>query len=279
MLLKTNNPSDSKAEEESPSRGQPIITLSPKQQEELKKRQKLLALYDRYKQVYLKYYVTILEKENEALREAFPGVEFTIMSRVKSKHNYTDKLSRKGRVQDIFGDKIIILSADGKTDEETLTSVAYQIEEFLTTYNPNITELPERRKDYIAHPKANGYSSLHLTRVVRIPEERFAFYRETQIKTFRMRETEKTGSAGHSTVYKSNRHYFLNRIVNPESAEYFLPLYMHFEFDKQSRSEKLVPDSFENRFRYYFGQDYESFLKQRGIIVEDQSVTYSFEDR
>ena len=49
---------------------------------------------------------------------------------------------------DIFGDKIIILSADGKTDEETLSSVAYKIEDFLTTYNPNIRELPERRKDY-----------------------------------------------------------------------------------------------------------------------------------
>lgn len=279
MLLKTNSSPDSKPDEEISSGELNIVTLSPKQQERLRKRQRLIALYDRYKQVYLKYYVAILEKENEALKEAFPDVEFTIMSRVKSKHNYTDKLSRKGRVQDIFGDKIIILSADGKTDEETLTSVAYQIEEFLTTYNPNITELPERRKDYIAHPKANGYSSLHLTRVVRIPEERFAFYRETQIKTFRMRETEKTGSAGHSTVYKSNRNYFLNRIVNPESAEYFLPLYMHFEFDKQGRTEKLVPDSFENRFRYYFGQDYETFLKQKGLVAEDQSATYSFEDR
>ena len=279
MLLKTNSSPDSKPDEEISSGELNIVTLSPKQQERLRKKQRLIALYDRYKQVYLKYYVAILEKENEALKEAFPDVEFTIMSRVKSKHNYTDKLSRKGRVQDIFGDKIIILSADGKTDEETLTSVAYQIEEFLTTYNPNITELPERRKDYIAHPKANGYSSLHLTRVVRIPEERFAFYRETQIKTFRMRETEKTGSAGHSTVYKSNRNYFLNRIVNPESAEYFLPLYMHFEFDKQGRTEKLVPDSFENRFRYYFGQDYETFLKQKGLVAEDQSATYSFEDR
>lgn len=279
MLLKTNNPSDSKTDEESPSIGQSIVTLTPKQQEKLKKRQKIIALYDRYKKVYLKYYVAILEQENEALKNAFPNVEFTIMSRVKSKNNYMDKLSRKGRVQDIFGDKIIILSADGKTDEETLSSVAYKIEDFLTTYNPNIRELPERRKDYIAHPKDNGYSSLHLTRVVRIPEERFAFYRETQIKTFRMRETEKSGSAGHSTVYKSNRNYFLNRIINPESAEYFLPLYMHFEFDKQSRMEKLVPDSFENRFRYYFGQDYEDFLKQRGLTAEDLSDAYSLEEK
>lgn len=65
------------------------------------------------------------------------------------------------------------------------------MENFLVTHNPNITELSRKRKDYIAEPKINGYSSLHTTRIVHIPDKDIKFYRETQIKTFRMRETEK----------------------------------------------------------------------------------------
>lgn len=242
------------------------FVLSPSKKKNLEQKQQLLNLYDLYKNNYFRYYVQNLEEENSSLKKAFPNVDFYILSRVKSKHNYKEKLEQKGEALDIFGDKIILLSVDGKTDESSLIDTAYDIEKFLVTYKPNITEIPRKRKDYIAHPKSNGYSSLHITRTVHLEDKDISFNHETQIKTFRMRETEKDGSASHSTVYKANRGFYLNNIDSPESAEYFLPLYMHFEFDKKSRTDKLVVDSFDSRFRYYFHENYEDFTSQKNEV-------------
>ncbi len=267
MSQKTKTVFHSETDNKTPSTNVGLLgfVLSPEQKEELEKRQKLLALYDTYKNQYFQFYIQNLEEENSALKHTFPNVDFYILSRMKSKHNYEEKIQKKGEALDIFGDKIIILSADGKTDEDSLIAVAYDIENFLVTYKPNITEISRKRKDYIARPKPNGYSSLHITRTVHLGDGN-TFDHETQIKTFRMRETEKSGPASHSSVYKANRKFFLNNIDSPESAEYFLPKYMHFEFDRKSRTDKLVMDSFENRFRYYFGQEYEDFMRQKGTL-------------
>ena len=154
---------------------------------------------------------------------------------------------------------------DGKTDEDLLIQKAYEMENFLITHDPNVTELFRKRKDYIAEPKKNGYSSLHTTRIVHVPDKDIKFYRETQIKTFRMRETEKNGTAGHSSVYKNNRDLFLEKIESENSAKYFLPQYMHFEFDKKSRKDILVLDSFEANFKYYFGINFDEFMQMRAI--------------
>ena len=239
--------------------------LSPEQRTALDNRNNLVRLYDTYKNDYLKYYIQNLEAENASLQAAFKNVDFYIMSRVKSKHNYIEKLDRKGEALDIFGDKIIILAVDGKTDEDLLIQKAYEMENFLITHDPNVTELTRKRKDYIAEPKINGYSSLHTTRIVHVPDKDIKFYRETQIKTFRMRETEKTGTAGHSSVYKNNRDLFLEKIESVNSAIFFLPQYMHFEFDKKSRKDILVLDSFESNFKYYFGINFDDFMQMRAI--------------
>lgn len=239
--------------------------LSSENKTALDDRNNLVRLYDTYKNDYLKYYIQNLEAENASLQAAFKNVDFYIMSRVKSKHNYIEKLDKKGEALDIFGDKIIILAVDGKTDEDLLIQKAYEIGNFLVTHDPNITELSRKRKDYIAEPKKNGYSSLHTTRIVHVPDKDIKFYRETQIKTFRMRETEKNGTAGHSSVYKNNRDLFLEKIESINSATYFLPQYMHFEFDKKSRKDILVLDSFEANFKYYFGINFDEFMKMRAI--------------
>ena len=239
--------------------------LSPEHRTALENRNNLVRLYDTYVNDYLQYYIQNLEAENSSLQAAFKNVDFYIMSRVKSKHNYMEKLDKKGEALDIFGDKIIILAVDGKTDEDLLIQKAYEMENFLITHDPNTTEVSRKRKDYIAEPKENGYSSLHTTRVVYIPDEDIKFYRETQIKTFRMRETEKNGTAGHSSVYKNTRDLFLEKINNKCSAEFFLPKYMHFEFDRKSRKDIVVLDSFESNFKYYFGINFDEFMQMRAI--------------
>ncbi len=239
--------------------------LTPEQRKVLESKNYLVRLYDTYKINYLHSYIKHLEKEDELLQERFPNVDFYRMARVKSKNNYIEKLRKKGEALDIFADKIIIVSVDGKTDESSLVQTAYAMQNFLTSYSPNIEELTRKRKDYISAPKENGYASLHMTRAIYMEDEDIAFNHETQIKTFRMREIEKSGSAGHASVYKSNRDSLLSKIKNKNSAEYFLPQYMHFEFDKSLRKNKIVLDSFNSNFKYYFGIDFDDFLLLQSI--------------
>ena len=248
-----------------PKLGLTNFSLTPEQRKVLESKNYLVRLYDTYKINYLHSYIKHLEKEDELLQERFPNVDFYRMARVKSKNNYIEKLRKKGEALDIFADKIIIVSVDGKTDESSLVQTAYAMQNFLTSYSPNIEELTRKRKDYISAPKENGYASLHMTRAIYMEDEDIAFNHETQIKTFRMREIEKSGSAGHASVYKSNRDSLLSKIKNKNSAEYFLPQYMHFEFDKSLRKNKIVLDSFNSNFKYYFGIDFDDFLLLQSI--------------
>ena len=197
--------------------------LSPEQRKILESKNYLVQLYDTYKINYLHSYIKHLEKEDELLQENFPNVDFYRMARVKSKNNYIEKLRKKGEALDIFADKIIIVSVDGKTDEDLLVQTAYNMQNFLTSYSPNIQELTRKRKDYISAPKENGYASLHMTRAVYVEE----FY-QTQ-------------------------------------NEYFLPQYMHFEFDKTLRKNKIVLDSFDSNFKYYFGINFDDFILLQSV--------------
>ena len=250
------------------------FVLSPEELQKLQEARKKIDLYNVYSSNYLKYYKNHLENEVAILKKNFPGVDFDILARVKSQYSYREKIKSKGEALDIFADKIILKSVNGKTDETLLQEYSYKIQDFLVTYNKSITEIRRKRKDYIKNPKANNYSSLHITRTIHTlddDENPIEFNVETQIKTFRMRETEKDGKASHFNAYKTTRTCFLTYISTPESAEYYLPKYMHFVFDKSTRSDKLVVDSFDERFRYFFHQSYEDFLEfQKDELSQDE---------
>lgn len=250
------------------------FVLSPEELQKLQEARKKLDLYNVYSSNYLKYYKNHLENEVAILKKNFPGVDFDILARVKSQYSYREKIKSKGEALDIFADKIILKSVNGKTDETLLQEYSYKIQDFLVTYNKSITEIRRKRKDYIKTPKPNNYSSLHITRTIHTlddDENPIEFNVETQIKTFRMRETEKDGKASHFNAYKTTRTCFLTYISTPESAEYYLPKYMHFVFDKSTRSDKLVVDSFDERFRYFFHQSYEDFLEfQKDDLSQDE---------
>ena len=62
-----------------------------------------------------------------------------------------------------------------------------------------------------------------------------------------------------------NKDIFLEKIESVNSAMFFLPQYMHFEFDKNSRKDILVLDSFESNFKYYFGINFDDFMQMRAI--------------
>lgn len=115
-------------------------------------------------------------------------LEANVVGRPKSINSIWTKMKKKGipfeEVYDLFAIRIIL---DSKPDQEKSDSwKAYSIVTDL--YRPN----PDRLRDWISSPKANGYESLHTT--VMGPKGQWV---EVQIRTLRMNEIAEKGFAAH----------------------------------------------------------------------------------
>ena len=125
----------------------------------------------------------IYEKIAERLKEAAPGVNFTIQARVKSIHGIYRKMYVQGRdfdeIYDIYAFRII---TDTITDCYNILGIMHDL------FRP----IPGRFKDYISMPKPNRYQSLHTTVI-----GRDAIPFEIQIRTREMHHTAEYGIAAH----------------------------------------------------------------------------------
>lgn len=115
-------------------------------------------------------------------------LEASVLGRPKSINSIWTKMKKKGipfeEVYDLFAIRIIL---DSKPENEKADSwKAYSIVTDL--YRPN----PDRLRDWISSPKANGYESLHTT--VMGPKGQWV---EVQIRTQRMNEIAEKGFAAH----------------------------------------------------------------------------------
>jgi GTP pyrophosphokinase len=127
----------------------------------------------------------VLEKE---------GFEFSIKARTKSIPSIYKKVYQKNvsfdEIFDIFAIRIIY---DAELENEK--PMAWKIYSIVTDfYQPN----PDRLRDWISIPKANGYESLHTT--VMSPTGKWV---EVQIRSVRMDEIAEKGYAAH-WKYKEN---------------------------------------------------------------------------
>ena len=116
------------------------------------------------------------------------GIQYKIFGRPKSIQSIANKLRKKSvtfeEVYDLFAIRIII---DVPPEKEKL--ICWQVYSLITdVHNP----VPERLKDWVTTPKANGYESLHTTVVG--PGGRFV---EIQIRSTRMDEIAEKGFAAH----------------------------------------------------------------------------------
>lgn len=116
------------------------------------------------------------------------GFKARVFGRPKSIFSINNKIRYKGvpfeEIYDIFAIRIII---DSKPENEK--SDCWRIYSIVTDfYHPS----PERLRDWISTPKANGYESLHTT--VMGPEGKWV---EVQIRTERMDEVAEKGYAAH----------------------------------------------------------------------------------
>ena len=122
------------------------------------------------------------------------GMKFKIIGRPKSIFSIQNKIKTKGvtfdNIFDLFAIRIII-----DTEPENEKADCWRIYSIVTDfYHPS----PERLRDWISTPKANGYESLHAT--VMGPEGKWV---EVQIRTVRMDELAEKGYAAH-WKYKDN---------------------------------------------------------------------------
>jgi GTP pyrophosphokinase len=116
------------------------------------------------------------------------GLDSDVHGRPKSIHSIWSKMRKKNipfdEVYDLFAIRIILNSKP--ENEKSDCWKAYSIVTDL--YHPN----PDRLRDWISSPRANGYESLHTT--VMGPRGQWV---EVQIRTTRMNEIAEKGFAAH----------------------------------------------------------------------------------
>jgi GTP diphosphokinase / guanosine-3',5'-bis(diphosphate) 3'-diphosphatase len=116
------------------------------------------------------------------------GIPFTIKGRPKSIYSIWNKIKKNNvnfeEIYDLFAIRVII---DASLEEEkALCWKAYSL--VTDFYKPN----PDRLRDWISTPKANGYESLHTTVMSKSGQ-----WVEVQIRTTRMDEIAEKGYAAH----------------------------------------------------------------------------------
>lgn len=123
----------------------------------------------------------------ERLREM--GYEFTLSARIKSVYSIWKKMSTRNipfeEVYDILALRIVFKPKEGLSEKDQCWMIYSAI---TALYKPH----PERIRDWISTPKANGYEALHVT--VMGHDGRWV---EVQIRTERMHEIAERGFAAH----------------------------------------------------------------------------------
>ncbi len=116
------------------------------------------------------------------------GLDYKILARTKSIYSIWGKMQKKGisfdEVYDIFAIRVVL-----DTPEEKERADCWRAYSVITNiYRPN----PDRLRDWISTPKANGYESLHTTVMSRQGK-----WVEVQIRSRRMDEVAEKGYAAH----------------------------------------------------------------------------------
>jgi GTP pyrophosphokinase len=153
---------------------------------------------------FIKQFMTPINDELDALK-----IIYEIKGRPKSIHSIWNKMRKQNipfeEVFDLFAIRIIL-----DTPYEQEKALCWQAYSIVTDhYTPN----PDRLRDWISTPKANGYESLHTTVMAKNGQ-----WVEVQIRTKRMDEIAEKGYAAHwkykdsASTAESNLEKWLARV-------------------------------------------------------------------
>jgi GTP diphosphokinase / guanosine-3',5'-bis(diphosphate) 3'-diphosphatase len=139
---------------------------------------------------FIKQFMIPINEELDKLR-----VKYEIKGRPKSIYSIWNKMRKQNipfeEVFDLFAIRIIM-----DTPYENEKSLCWQVYSIVTDfYTPN----PDRLRDWISTPKANGYESLHTTVMAKNGQ-----WVEVQIRSKRMDEIAEKGYAAHWKYKDSN---------------------------------------------------------------------------
>ncbi|MCS7018190.1 MAG: RelA/SpoT family protein [Cytophagales bacterium] len=133
-----------------------------------------------------KFVKDFIKPIEEKLREH--GFQFVIKSRVKAVSSIYNKMEKQKiafeDVYDLFAIRII-LDSPPETEKQDCWFVYSIVTDF---YQPN----PDRMRNWIGHPRSNGYESLHITVMSHTGQ-----WVEVQIRSKRMDEVAEKGVAAH----------------------------------------------------------------------------------
>jgi GTP pyrophosphokinase len=153
---------------------------------------------------FIKQFVQPIREELDKLK-----IKYEIKGRPKSIYSIANKMRKQNipfeEVYDLFAVRIIL---DAPPEHEK--SLCWQVYSIVTDfYTPN----PDRLRDWISTPKANGYESLHTTVMAKNGQ-----WVEVQIRTYRMDEIAEKGYAAHwkykesSATHESNLEKWLAKV-------------------------------------------------------------------
>ena len=117
------------------------------------------------------------------------GIDYQIVARVKSPYSIWNKMQTKNipfeEIYDILAVRIIFTP---KNPEEELNECFNIYVSISKIYKPH----PDRLRDWVSHPKANGYQALHVTLMSNNGQ-----WIEVQIRSERMNDVAEQGFAAH----------------------------------------------------------------------------------
>lgn len=234
----------------------------------LKNREDYQELVNRY-HLYINDYIDEIKKyamlERAYLQERFPSLIFNIKIRIKSYDSYINKLNEnilKGKdpyINDIMAERVIISGYNGSKDEILLTSMCDEIAKALYDFriqtnfrmkkdiepNEANSEKEYVTKDYIEHPKKNGYQSIHILMENKNNKD---FTYETQIRTLEMESISKTSGEIAHNKYKP-------RILNDLSPNR-VPIYSEIScFTDEFGNPEIVDIPLDNRFYHFYNSE------------------------
>ena len=255
---------------DSPSK-QHILFQFPLQETDftaLKNREDYQELIDRYN-LYINDYIDEIKKyatmERSYLQKRFPGLIFNIKIRIKSYDSYINKLnenileSKNPYINDIIAERIILSEYNKSKDEKLLKEKCDEVAKALYDFRietkfrmkkdiePNVANSEKEyiTKDYINHPKKNGYESIHI--LMEHKNNKDLTY-ETQIRTFDMENLSKTSGEIAHKKYKP-------RILNDLSTNR-IPIYSEISCFCDDFGKPIIVDiPLENRFYHFYNSD------------------------
>ncbi len=123
----------------------------------------------------------------ETLRQM--GIQYEIKERVKSPYSIWNKMQNKQvtfeEIYDILAVRIIFTPKNREEEVDECFKIYVAISKIYKSH-------PDRLRDWLSHPKANGYQALHVTLM-----SKQGRWIEVQIRSDRMDETAEQGFAAH----------------------------------------------------------------------------------